>query len=97
VNLTASGFLILSALSQFGEQFSEDCLTLNVWTKPQVGEAKKAVLVWIHGGGFSTGSSASPAYTGQYISDQEDIVLVSIKYDYLHDIFFWDVKREVVY
>jgi carboxylesterase type B len=30
---------------------SEDCLTLNVWTKPQVGEKKKAVFVWFYGGG----------------------------------------------
>jgi carboxylesterase type B len=31
--------------------FDEDCLTLNVWAKPQTGEKKKAVLVWIYGGG----------------------------------------------
>jgi carboxylesterase type B len=30
---------------------SEDCLTLNLWTKPQAGEKKKAVLAWIYGGG----------------------------------------------
>ena len=32
---------------------SEDCLTLNVWTKPQVGEKKMAVLAWIYGGATS--------------------------------------------
>jgi hypothetical protein len=32
---------------------SEDCLYLNIWTKPQIGEKKKAVLVWIYGGGTS--------------------------------------------
>jgi carboxylesterase type B len=67
------------AFGQLGDKFSEDCLTLNVWTKPQTGEAKKAVLLWIYGGGFSTGNSDSPAYNGQYIADQEDVVLVSIK------------------
>ena len=30
----------------------EDCLTLNVWTKAQVGEEAKAVLFFIHGGGI---------------------------------------------
>jgi cholinesterase len=69
----------LAALGQLGDKFSEDCLTLNVWTKPQAGEAKKAVLLWIYGGGFSTGNSDNPAYNGQYIVDQEDVVLVSIK------------------
>jgi Carboxylesterase family len=34
-----------------GHTFNEDCLTLNVWTKPQIGEQKKAVMVWIYGGG----------------------------------------------
>lgn len=33
-------------------KFSEDCLTLNVWTKPQVGEKGKAVLVWLHRGSY---------------------------------------------
>lgn len=54
-------------------------MTLNVWTKPQTGDAKKAVLLWIYGGGFTTGNSDSPAYNGQFIADQEDVVLVSIK------------------
>jgi cholinesterase len=54
-------------------------LTLNVWTKPQTGDAKKAVLLWIYGGGFTTGNSDSPVYNGQWIADQEDVVLVSTK------------------
>jgi carboxylesterase type B len=69
----------LEALAQFGDKFSEDCLTLNVWTKPQIGDAKKAVLLWIYGGGFTTGNSDNPAYNGQFIADQQDVVLVSIK------------------
>jgi carboxylesterase type B len=31
--------------------YSEDCLTLNIWTKPSSGEKGKAVLIWIYGGG----------------------------------------------
>lgn len=54
-------------------------MTLNVWTKPQTGDTKKAVLLWIYGGGFTTGNSDSPTYNGQFIADQEDVVLVSIK------------------
>ena len=46
----------LAALSQIGDKFSEDCLTLNIWTKPQSGETAKAVLFWIYGGGFQTGN-----------------------------------------
>lgn len=60
--------------------FGEDCLTLNVWTKPQTGEARKAVLVWIYGGGFTSGSSNTPAYYGTNIAAQEDVVIVSLNY-----------------
>lgn len=79
-NLTAAGIAILEGLAQAEDSYSEDCLTINVWTKPQVGEAQKAVLVWVYGGGFSTGNSDNPGYNGQYIADQEDVVLVSFNY-----------------
>jgi cholinesterase len=46
-----SGIMLLTHLMQLGNPVSEDCLTINVWTKPQVGEKKKAVMVWIYGGG----------------------------------------------
>lgn len=44
------GEKILVALSQQGNVLDENCLTVNVWTKPQEREEKKAVLFWIHGG-----------------------------------------------
>lgn len=31
--------------------YSENCLSVNVWTKPQTGEKQKAVMLWIYGGG----------------------------------------------
>jgi cholinesterase len=43
---------IYTSLIQIGHNFSEDCLTLNVWSKPQIGEKAKAVLLWIYGGGM---------------------------------------------
>jgi cholinesterase len=45
------GVILLTELMQLGHNPSEDCLTLNVWSKPQIGEKSKAVLVWIFGGG----------------------------------------------
>ena len=73
----ASG--ILSLLDQAGHIQSEDFLTLNVWTKPQVGEKKKAVLVWIYGGGFQSGATNNPTYNGEVFAEKQDVVLVSIK------------------
>jgi cholinesterase len=79
-NVTAVGLQTLEQLAGFGNNISEDCLTINVWTKPQVGEPKKAVLLWIYGGAFTSGSSADATYNGQFIAEQEDVVLVSFNY-----------------
>ncbi|KAL2148983.1 hypothetical protein VTH82DRAFT_1669 [Thermothelomyces myriococcoides] len=72
--ITEVGRKILATITNPGIPVSEDCLTLNVWTKPQVGEKRKAVMVYLHG------SSAVPAYNGQFFADQEDVVLVTINY-----------------
>ncbi|NBO58920.1 MAG: carboxylesterase/lipase family protein [Chitinophagia bacterium] len=61
------------------EPISEDCLYLNVWTSNQENKKKKPVLVWIYGGGFSSGGSACPIYDGEAFA-REDIVFVSINY-----------------
>ncbi|PQE27795.1 hypothetical protein CJF31_00010020 [Rutstroemia sp. NJR-2017a BVV2] len=79
-NFTVGGIQILDAIAQVDEKFSEDCLTLNIWTKPQTGEKGKAVMVWIPGGGFVGGSPTSVAYNGQYFADQEDVIIVSVSY-----------------
>ncbi|KAF1813270.1 alpha/beta-hydrolase [Eremomyces bilateralis CBS 781.70] len=67
-------------LGQAGDTFSEDCLTVNVWTKPQTGARKKPVLIWIYGGGFNTGNSRSPAYNGAALANNYDVVVVTMNY-----------------
>ncbi len=60
--------------------YSEDCLTLNVWA-PNPAPAKPApVMVWIHGGGFTVGGSALATYNGAKIASKTGTVLVSINY-----------------
>jgi para-nitrobenzyl esterase len=58
---------------------SEDCLYLNIQT-PACDGAKRAVMVWIHGGGFVTGAGSVGTYNGKYIVPRGDIVLVTINY-----------------
>lgn len=79
-NLTSAGFETLEDTSETTARLSEDCLNLNVWAKPQIGESKKAVMVWIYGGSFTEGYTGDPQYNGQYIADYEDVVVVSLNY-----------------
>ena len=59
---------------------SEDCLFLNVWRPASATPgAKLPVMVWIHGGGFTGGSGASPNTSGAQFARQ-GVVLVSANY-----------------
>ncbi|KAI5920032.1 carboxylesterase [Camillea tinctor] len=81
-HITEVGARIIGNEGGSNDTYSEDCLTLNVWTKPQTGEEdkKKAVIVYVHGGAFSSGGNASPYQTGAYFADQNGVVFVSINY-----------------
>ena len=61
-------------------QVSEDCLTLNVWTKDIDPAEKKPVMVWFHGGGFVVGSTTNDAYQLDNFAKNEDMVMVSCNY-----------------
>jgi para-nitrobenzyl esterase len=56
---------------------SEDCLQLNVWAPD--GPGPFPVLVWIYGGGNSTGASNLPAYQGDTFA-RNGVVFVSLNY-----------------
>lgn len=56
----------------------EECLNVNVWT-PDPDASGLPVLVWIHGGGFTTGSSAVPSYDGATFA-RDGVVCVSFNY-----------------
>ncbi|MDZ7669487.1 MAG: carboxylesterase family protein [Gammaproteobacteria bacterium] len=59
---------------------SEDCLFLNVWTPALDDDGKRAVMVWFHGGGFSSGSGSSTAYEGARLADRGDVVVVTVNH-----------------
>lgn len=62
-----------------GQELSEDCLYLNIWTPATSHEDNVPVLVWIHGGGFSFGSTAQPIFDGIELA-KKGVVFVSIAY-----------------
>jgi len=57
----------------------EDCLNLNVFT-PAADGAKRPVLFWIHGGGFTHGAGYEPLYNGGPLATRGDVVVVTINY-----------------
>jgi len=65
---------------------SEDCLFLNVWTPhlPRMAGAKKAelrpVMVYLYGGGFTSGSGKNPNTDGTNLASRGDVVSVSVNY-----------------
>ncbi|KAJ4258047.1 hypothetical protein NW762_008187 [Fusarium torreyae] len=65
-----------------GTPQSEDCLTLNIWSKATAKSAigDKPVLVFFYGGRFAIGNTNSPFYTGRYFADAEDIIVVTVNY-----------------
>ena len=62
-----------------GDEMSEDCLFLNVWTPAKSGRERLPVLVYIFGGGFQQGDGSEPRYDGESMARQ-GIVAVSINY-----------------
>lgn len=58
----------------------EDCLVLNVWTPSINDNAKRAVLVIYHGGGFTSGSGNGIGFDGDQAARYDDVVVVSVNH-----------------
>ena len=59
----------------------EDCLRVNIWT-PGINDGKKRpVMVWLHGGGYSSGSGQElPSYDGRNLAAKGDVVVVTLNH-----------------
>ena len=74
------------------DDMSEDCLTLNIFTRNLDNYNPKAVMLWIHGGGFTIGSKNS--YRMPRLLE-EDVVYVAINYR-LHALGFLSFGNDLV-
>lgn len=58
---------------------SDDCLALNVWAPADVKE-KLPVMVWLHGGGWTSGSGSCQVYDGENLARRGDVIIVTINH-----------------
>jgi para-nitrobenzyl esterase len=58
---------------------SEDCLTVNVWTNATNANARRPVMMWIYGGGFTGGSGGQAWYDGEDLA-AKGAVIVTMNY-----------------
>ena len=60
---------------------NENCQSVNIWSQDISSEAKKPVIVFMHGGGFQNGSSIEAvAYDGKNLSEYGDVVVVTLNH-----------------
>jgi para-nitrobenzyl esterase len=62
------------------EPMSEDCLRLNVWTPSVRGGQARPVMVWLHGGGYTSGSGGFICYDGARLASRHDVVVVTVNH-----------------
>jgi para-nitrobenzyl esterase len=63
-----------------GENQSEDCLFLNVFTPKMRDGEKRPVMFYIHGGAYANGSGSSQLYDGVRLCNRGNVVVVSINH-----------------
>src|SRR5690242_16919342 len=64
---------------QNGQDVSEDCLYLNVWTPEWPAKSRRPVMVWIHGGGNFAGSGSEANFDGEALA-RRGVILVTANY-----------------
>ena len=61
------------------QPISEDCLFLNVFT-PGLGRGRRPVMVWLHGGGWTSCAGTAPGFDGSHLARGGDVVVVTINH-----------------
>ncbi len=69
----------------------DNCLALNVWT-PEGADGTLPVMVWLHGGGWTSGSGSCAVYDGENLASRGDVVVVTINHR-LGPAGFTDLSR----
>ncbi len=68
---------LFAIIRESNAEETEDCLNLCIWT-PGLDAAKRPVMVWLHGGGYASGSGSNPSYFGGKLAGRGDVVVVNV-------------------
>lgn len=77
-----------------GGPTSEDCLRLNIWAPAERSELHP-VIVWLHGGGFTSGTGNELWYNGDVLASAEQLVVVTVTHR-LGILGFLDLRADEV-
>jgi para-nitrobenzyl esterase len=70
---------LASIMGESPARADESCLTVDIWA-PTPLDRPRPILVWIHGGGYLSGSGSLPWYDGSTLARENDIVVVGLNY-----------------
>ena len=76
---------ILEPLPEVGSMdiqnpMGEDCLVVNVWSNGLKDNKKRPVMVWLHGGGYASGSGDYILYDGANLARKRDVAVVTVNH-----------------
>jgi para-nitrobenzyl esterase len=76
---TSTGFGPYTSEYMVPGAVSEDCLYLNIWRPTHPAHTSMPIMVWIPGGGFTSGSGSVPVYNGAPMASK-GVIVVNINY-----------------
>jgi para-nitrobenzyl esterase len=77
--IAPQNMMVGGPITQVAQPQDEDCLFLNIWT-PGIDNARRPVMVWIHGGAFTIGSGSDAMYNNGVLARRGNLVFVTINY-----------------
>ncbi len=78
-NISYQSGMFGQAATEAGDNESNNAQNLNIWT-PGTDGAKRPVMVWLHGGGFSAGTANEANFNGKNLSRSQDVVVVGVNH-----------------
>ena len=77
--LRGAGLPVFAYTNPVAEQ-SEDCLTLAIYTPGLRDGRRRPILVWLHGGAWSSGAGTAPVLDGSALAREQDVVVVTVNH-----------------